>query len=163
MKALSPAAKGRLGDIDNLAGLRLRKLLLAKPCIVYRIPRRQCKDVVPRDASARAAWIDQAERERAPADRRDLLLTWWASGRTGSTTGSTTVTVDDFIRRPRTMGSGADGGRRQRRSRATFGYSWRRRLSAARRAAGGDGNGVGGGGGDYYEQRRGLSSYVLLQ
>jgi hypothetical protein len=44
------------------------------------------------------------------------------------------------------MGSGADGGRRQRRSRATFGCSWRQRLSAARRAAGGDGNGVGGGG-----------------
>ena len=34
MKALSPAAMGRLGDINNLAGLRLRKLLLAKPCIV---------------------------------------------------------------------------------------------------------------------------------
>ena len=44
------------------------------------------------------------------------------------------------------MGSGTDGGRRQRRSRATFGCSWRRRLSAARAAAGGDGNGVGGGG-----------------
>ena len=37
------------------------------------IPRRQGKDVVPCDASAPAAWIDQAERERAPADRRDLL------------------------------------------------------------------------------------------
>jgi len=34
MKALSPAAKGRLRDIDNLAGLRLRKLLLTKPCII---------------------------------------------------------------------------------------------------------------------------------
>jgi hypothetical protein len=45
------------------------------------------------------------------------------------------------------MGSGTDGGRRQRRSRATFGCSWRRRLSAAARAAaGGDGDGVGGGG-----------------
>ena len=34
MKALSPVAKGRLRDIDNLASLRLSKLLLAKPCIV---------------------------------------------------------------------------------------------------------------------------------
>jgi hypothetical protein len=34
MKALSPAAKGRLGDIDELTSLHLRKLLLAKPCIL---------------------------------------------------------------------------------------------------------------------------------
>jgi hypothetical protein len=36
-------------------------------------PRRQGKDVVSRDVPARAPGIDQAERERAPADRRDLL------------------------------------------------------------------------------------------
>ena len=34
MKALSPAAKGQLGDIGDLTSLRLCKLLLAKPCIV---------------------------------------------------------------------------------------------------------------------------------
>ena len=34
MKVLSLVAKGRLGDINNLASLRLHKLLLAKPCIV---------------------------------------------------------------------------------------------------------------------------------
>ena len=37
------------------------------------IPRHQCKDVAPREASAQAAWIDQAEHERAPAEWRDLL------------------------------------------------------------------------------------------
>jgi hypothetical protein len=34
MKALSPAATGRLRDINNLASMCLWKLLLAKPCIV---------------------------------------------------------------------------------------------------------------------------------
>ena len=71
MKALSPAAKGRLGDNNDLAGLRLCKLLLAKPCIVSPTTKGRIWRYAACLLELRAAWIGQDGQERVPADPRD--------------------------------------------------------------------------------------------